>query len=1424
MTGGREPVLVAGCDLGKASAKLVVVRAGAAGAFELVHTEHVRHEGRPLEAVAAWYASREVARCAALGSTGVHGDTLGPPVLAGLPEEECLRLALASRGDLAGPLNVVCIGARGYAVLVRDAAGNLRSASSDKCSSGTGENMVRLAERFGLTIEKADEAALAADASIAITARCSVFAKSEMTHFANQGERADRLLRGYFESVARHVAAMLTRVRTDGPIYAIGGCAELRSVLRGLGEALGQEVTVPEGARWLEALGAALAAHRAFVASGGPPLPGDFAALARPRSARIPTSRPARDFAGRVTRLGATAPAVGAIERPTVLGLDLGSTGSKAVLSSVDGKEVVLDVYDRTRGNPVEAAKRLVATLTERAAPSVRAIGVTGSGREAVAAVLRATYPELASRIVVHNEIVAHATAAIWCDERKGESLSIVEIGGQDAKFIHVVGGQIVESNLNQACSAGTGSFLEEQALLHGIDDVTEFARRAALAEAPPDLGQMCTVFVAEAAAEAQRQGFALDDILSGYQYSVIHNYVNRVVGQRVFGHRVFFQGKPAAGESLAWTLAAVIGREVIVPQNPGAMGAFGIGLSAIDLLGREALLAAPAFDLGALASARVTARADFQCKDDRCATFCRIERTTVSLAARTATVFSGGACPKFEVASAGRAKLPMDAPSAFEERAALLARYADEDLEATRGAESLARRVVSVPLCGPLHGQLPFVATFLRELGLGVRVLRSGARSLALGEERCGSYDACAPVKVAHALCDTPDDVLFFPKILDFGAPDDPGGTTCPMEQAMPDLVAHALGALGRRTRVVAPVLRLREGPLGRDTLQALEDAARELGCPAEKAREAASAAAREQERAAKALHEIGARSLAYGQAHGVPVVVVCGPLHTVHDPAVSAKIPALLRDQGALAVPVDTVALPASAPPFARVFWGDARRALRVAAVTRQRGGAFPLWLSSFGCGPGSFNEHAFSLVTEGIPHTILESDGHGGAAGFVTRIQAFLHAVRTAPPGGRPLPPEVVRVLEPVPQPPMPLERRSKVVVFPLADRLSPLIAAAYRAHGYDATAAPAPSQATLKLGKRDCSGKECLPYQQMWGAFKQHLDQAPPAERTLLLQVQGDGACRNCAFSIKDEISLRHHGLEGRARLREVRIDPTLPGAFSVRFWGATVAWSILHQLATYHRPFERTPGEVDALYAGFADALEAAIARPGGEGLRSMAHLGVTLWRAERLVAEASRAFAALGARGRGRDARTVLLSGNIYVRLDESSNDELPRRLSALGLHLVVEPLTLLVEYFAMERSSDLVGLPTDPARNAAFRVGLRVVRDRLYGVARRQHPWLPVPDPTAMIDASRAIIGRFPRGEAPLTIASVLHAERAAHCDGTVLASPWGCGPALLSESILRRHARRPLLVLYSDGSPIDEARLRAFAYRLRALPALAS
>ncbi|NLE73820.1 MAG: hypothetical protein GX604_04210 [Actinobacteria bacterium] len=1460
------PHILIGLDLGKVATRIAYTRADSPSFSEAdTITIAERHQGRPLDPFFSLYRELGSIAIRSVVATGVYSQRLSPPVVAGLPEEIAQEWAVRLLAPSAGSLNVVRIGGSGFSVLVRTAKGEFRYEKNDRCSAGTGETMERICERLGATLEEAAALALGAAEAIPVTARCSVFAKSELTHFANQGEPHDRLFRGYFESIAKNIHALVQKTGVPGPVWLVGHGALIEPLAAALRTQLSVDnrhpvVEVSPQAAVFEALGA-LNYARSHEWSRND-WPNDPTELVKEEGRRV------RGLAEtgvdrnqpRVIRLSVSSEEpVAGDDTPAVLGLDLGSTGSKAALVSVESGDVLADVYRRTDGNPVEAARALVAEVLEKATCPIMAVGLTGSGRDATATVFRAALGDVGFRLLVQNEIVAHAVAAARYDPEGGRSLSVVEIGGQDAKFINVRGGVVTDSDMNRACSAGTGSFLEEQAVLHGVDDIVRFGEIAGRGTHPPDLGQTCTVFVADKAAEALNDGYSMADVFAGFQYSVIRNYKNRVMGNRQFLDRIFFQGKPASSDSLARTLSVVTGREVIVPPNPGAMGAIGIALMVRDAL-REPDGAQP-LDLSALLEARIVERRTFRCSDRNCLNMCRIESAAVDVQGERRRIVSGGSCPKYEAVSASGRKLPKDAPNAFAQRRQLLdeilARHAvpAEDRGPTSvggSVDGAAHKRVGAPTavslgvpCGHYYlDALPFMTGFLAGLGLRPEPLWPDYDTLALGDRRCTSSSVCVPVKLMHGLAETNMKYLLMPVFVTLPrAVDGCGTATCPLTQGTPEMVESALVAEGAKTEVLRPVILKLDNGFGSRQFAAewlgywLTKAPTELRRSVGKVRRAYRRGVAAQLEYERALLRIGRSAMEFARREGYPIVLVAGETHVALDTIMHAGIPEVITENGAIAIPVDCYPIPESIPPLSRVHWASAARTLRASVAAARDGDVFPMLIGAYGCGPGSFVEHIFNDILHDHPHTILESDGHEGRAGYVTRVQAFLHAIRAATTGdsGRAAggaPVAVTPTIDtrigrydrfPIRNFRQLLER--KVVFGTVGGRLGEAVAAMLRGFGVDAAFSGESGPEVWRLAQEGCTGKECLPYELIWGSFASFLSAQSPDwfteyERLPLLLSVGLGfqACRANVFHLAEEIAVERMSLPGQVEVSDLTIIMTYPPLTAVA-WATAVAVDILNMLRFYHLATEAEPGASARICDYHFGLLLKVLERPLGDS--HWVEVRPQLRRIRRVLEKAAAAFATLLQKSNALDElRDVYVCGDIFLRIPEWGNDRLLERLSALGLRVTFEPFAELFELLALRETQDH-GVRTEEwwKYHGFLLIMKRILRWLLQAVTPA-HPWLEWFDVEEVDRESRRLFCGYPFGESIPTIGGALLAWRTRPIDGVVVVGPRGCGPALISEAQLRRETGIPLLFLYNDGDPIDEARLAGFAWRLRSRP----
>ncbi len=1404
-----------GIDVGAETIKLAeIVREGEA--LRLVRHEIVEHGKEPgprlVEILARWDWD-SVSSAVATGRLGRQLAVERIPT-----KQALLRGFRFLHGD--EPATVVNIGSRGFSVLEIRAAGEPVYRESSRCAQGTGNFLRQLVERFDLDVAEAATLTESVGDAAPLSGRCPVILKTDMTHLANKGERRERILAGLLDAIAESAEVLVKPRRSPPRVLLTGGVMRARRVrehFRAFLERNAMSLLEAdlEVALVLEAVGCA--AHAAQERPGIHALPD----LLRPvEEARIETVAALRTALPRVRRMPRPPRAGTGVDVDIILGFDIGSTGSKVVALGVEANEPAWEGYIRTSGNPVGAAQTLMSMFLEGPAGGckVRALGATGSGREIVGSLMATCYGPDA--VFVLNEIAAHARGAHHYDARVD---TIFEIGGQDAKYIRLAGGRVIDAAMNEACSAGTGSFIEEQGRrFDGVEDVARLGQIALDSDGSAALGQHCSIFMAEVIDEAVAAEVPRDRIVAGLYESVIQNYLNRVKGSRSVGEVIFCQGMPFASDALAAAVARQTGSEVIVPPNPGTVGALGIALLASDAIDTERQ---GALDPRRFLGAKVEAKDTFVCKSvTGCGgggNKCRIDRLTTLLEGERAKFTWGGSCSLYDKGTRTK-KLPDGAPHPFRERAELVTELAAR-LSAPRGG-----RRIALTDDFQLKGMFPFFATYLHGLGLDLDVAEHADRTALKRGIEGANVPFCAPMQQYHgavaALAERGADLLFAPMIREIPrVGGERASQLCPIVQGSPDVLRWDLGPAVAE-RVVSPVVDVGAGTLDAPVfLESCRALAASLGVRREKAWRPAFEAARTEQLAFDArLLDLGRAALDRCARDGVIPVVVLGRTYTIHDDVLNSNVPAILRDQGAIAIPLDCFPVQADAPVFPNMFWGHAQRILRAAWQVRRTPGVYALFASNYSCGPDSFTHHLVQDLMEGKPFTVIETDGHAGDAGTKTRVEAFLHCVREHLAGGERSEPRAPERLTVKSATIREIAAHGERVLLPNMSHAADVLAGLLRGMGIPAEALPEPGPEALRRGRRHTSGKECLPMTLTLGSLLERLETAREGERFAFFMPGADGPCRFGAYKELHQLVLERLGFADRVRIWAPPFGDYfqgVPPGLGALMLAGTVATDVLRDMLHDVRPREARAGSADEVHRRYLGELVALAEREiqgdlSGKRVVREAATG-RAWGIPALVARAAEELAAL--RGAA-DLPLVLLVGEIYVRNVATSNGNVVEALERRGIRTKVAGLTEFLQF------SDFMGARAKTRRTLGDRLDAWV-RRRLEVVvsaaACERMGWRLPPRTKDILGAARPWVRDALEGETVLTVGSAVHAWRAQEVDAVVSVGPLECMPNKLAESQLVHVGEREdllSLTLSLNGDPIDPEPLDGFAIEVHA------
>jgi predicted CoA-substrate-specific enzyme activase len=922
-----------------------------------------------------------------LGGIRVTGS--GAPRIAELihaPQENEFRTLAHGVGMLYPEVNTILeIGGESskfISISVNPASGEVAILDYSKngdCAAGTGVFMDQQAARLLYRIEDVGKIVGQVETAATIAGRCSVFAKSDMIHAQQKGYQPAQILKGLCDAVIRNFKGTIVKGKHLGAKVAfIGGVAGndgAVKAVRDVFEMQDRQLIVPELHASLGAAGAAMIAALSGDSAARPlvfPLPEvpDQSAHQFPRSAPLSLKNVTllRNLTTGFSFTNQSLPI------DSYLGIDIGSVSTKLVVIDATGN-LIKEIYTRTDARPIEVVSRALAEIDAELGAKIRIQGVatTGSGRELIG--------QLVGADTINDEITAHKTGAAFIGDRllNRPVDTIFDIGGQDAKFISIENGVVVDFTMNEACAAGTGSFLEEQAERLGINIINEFSEMALGAVAPIRLGERCTVFMEKVLTPYLQQGAKKDDLVAGLAYSIVSNYLNRVVRGRKIGQVVFFQGGTAYNDAVAAAFSTVLGKEIIVPPYNGVLGAVGAALIARDKM------------RGANQSSRFRGfkmenvdykLRNFTCKS--CANFCEIQEFTVA----GEKTYWGNKCSDRYRKSRKSNRQP-DIPDLLLHRDELFAPF----LEPGAGAVTLG-----MPRSIYHFNLLPFWSTYLRELGFKLVFSESTNKKIVNKGVAATVAEPCFPIVVAHGhiqdLIERGVDYIFQPNMINAPA-EYPKIESfyCPWGQTQPFVFQHTPQFQAYWKRILRPTIRFREGVTW--VQQSLREFFKPLAIQPKISDSAVLKAYHAQAEFDRQLLEAGKASLDLLRQKNARAIVLVGRPYNLYDRTISLNIPTKLREYyGINLIPIDFIPLEGIDVRDVNdsMFWDFGMKILKTARFVSQNPRLDLIYITNFKCGPDSYIKH---FVNDALrkPFLVLQFDGHSNDAGSITRCEAYL-----------------------------------------------------------------------------------------------------------------------------------------------------------------------------------------------------------------------------------------------------------------------------------------------------------------------------------------------------------------------------------------------------------------------------------------------
>ena len=1188
------------------------------------------------------------------------------------------------------------------------------------CAGGTGAFIDQMASLLNTDASGLNELAKNYKTIYPIASRCGVFAKTDVQPLINDGALKEDIAVSIFQAVVNQTISGLACGRPiRGKVAFLGGplnyLSELKDRFIKTLNLKDDDVVFAQNSHLLVANGAALSSleNKPIICAK---LLGKISALkashdstTNPLKPLFITDQDYLDFKNRHSKDVVKKFPLKDYSGNCFLGIDAGSTTTKICLIDSEGR-LLHSSYGSNEGNPLESVKSMLKDLYKKLPKDVhiRLSGVTGYGEELIKTALNVDIGEI--------ETIAHYTAA---KEFLPEVSSIVDIGGQDMKYINIKNGAITNIQLNEACSSGCGSFLETFSKSLSLP-IESFVQSALESRNPVDLGSRCTVFMNSKIKQSQKEGYTVGDISAGLSYSIVKNALQKVMkihDYSTLGDNIVVQGGTFYNDAVLRAFELLVGKNVIRPDIAGLMGAYGIALIAkeqfesnLDMEYHSTILSAE--DMEKLSIKTTHTRCG------GCENHCLL---TINVFNNGARHVSGNRCEK----GAGLVNKNKDLPNLVKYKYNRVFDYTplDED-KAYRGT-------IGIPRVLNMYEDYPFWFTFFTNLGFRVILSdKTTRKTYETGMESMPSESVCYPAKLAHGhimnLLEKGITTIFYPCIpysrKEYDKADN--SYNCPIVISYSEVIKNNVEELkSDKIKFINPFLPFAQKELVKTIL--CNDIFDEYKFNKSELMNAAKLAEEEYKHFKNDIYSEGEKALKYIKDNDLKGIVLAGrPYHV--DPEINHGIDSLITTLGLAVITGDSISHKSVAKFPLRVVnqWAYHSRLYAAADFVGKNENLELVQLNSFGCGVDAVTTDQVNeiLASYNKMYTLIKIDEVNNLGAIKIRLRSLLASMNKRIKESKNALSDGNYAITKLP---FTKENRKNYTI--LMPQMSPvhfdILEAAMLSSGYNFELLKDCDEETVETGLKFVNNDACYPSLLVTGQMIKALESGKyDPNKTALIISQTGGGCRatnyigfirkaliDAGYPQVPVISFNVVGLE-----KQEGFKLTIPMA--KKLIKSVLYGDMLQKMLLKNRPYEVYKGETLAKYNKWMEICKGSVESSSLKDMKKIVYEMVEDF--EKIKLDTSITKPKVG------------IVGEILIKYHPFGNNDIVKKLEADGSEVVLPDFMGFVKFCATSKITNYELLKIDKYSSKINRVFLKLINyiesDEKKALASSKKNYLP--------------------------------------------------------------------------------------------------